>query len=78
MEKEKNTFKDWIKGHKRELVIAGVSIVAIIAVVIGIKNHKDLEEVWASLRKVVEKAPKIIPSVPVTEVAPENDSLSES
>lgn len=73
MEKEKKTFVDWIKEHKKELVIAGVSIAAIIAVVIGIKNHKDLEKAWAFLRKVVEKMPKTIPvkkPVPVTEVVP--------
>lgn len=69
MENEKKTFVDWIKAHKKELIIAGVSIVAIIAAVIGIKNHKDLEKAWASLRKIVEKTPKTIPvkkTVPVT------------
>ena len=69
MENEKKTFVDWIKAHKKELIIAGVSIVAIIAAVIGIKNHKDLEKAWASLRKIVEKTLKTIPvkkTVPVT------------
>ncbi len=44
MEKEKKTFVDWVKEHKKELIIAGVSIAAIIAVIVGIKNHKALEE----------------------------------
>lgn len=74
MEKEKKTFVDWIKEHKRELIIAGVSIAAIIAVIIGIKNHKALEETWASLRKLVEKTPEAIPIVnTVTEVTPLKD-----
>ena len=61
MEKEKKTFVDWIKEHKKELIIAGVSIATIIAVIVGIKNHKALEEAWASLRKLVEKTPEMIP-----------------
>lgn len=73
MENEKKTFVDWIKEHKKELIITGVSIAAIIAVIIGIKNHKALEEAWASLRKLVEKAPETMPvakSVPDTDVLP--------
>jgi predicted acylesterase/phospholipase RssA len=73
MENEKKTFVDWIKEHKKELIIAGVSIAAIIAVIIGIKNQKALEEAWASLRKLVEKAPETMPvakSVPDTDVSP--------
>ena len=76
MEKEKKTFVDWIKEHKRELIIAGVSIAAIIAVIIGIKNHKALEEAWSSLRKLVEKNPEAIPTVntaTIAEVTPVKD-----
>lgn len=76
MEKEKKLFVDWIKEHKKELIIAGVSIAAIIAVIVGIKNHKALEEVWASLRKLVEKTPEVIPVaklMSVTEVTPVKD-----
>ena len=61
MEKEKKTFVQWVRERKKELIIAGVSIAAIIAVIIGIKNHKALEEAWASLRKLVEKTPECIP-----------------
>ena len=76
MEKEKKTFVDWIKEHKKELIIAGVSIATIIAVIVGIKNHKALEEAWASLRKLVEKKPEMIPVaklMSVTEVTPVKD-----
>lgn len=61
MEKEKRTFVEWVKEHKKELIIAGVSIAAIITVIIGIKNHKALEETWASLKKLTEKTPECIP-----------------
>lgn len=76
MEKEKKTFAQWVKEHKKELIIAGVSIAAIIAVIIGIKNHKALEEAWASLRKLVEKTPECIPvekTVAATEAVPVKD-----
>ena len=78
MEKEKKTFLDWIKKHKKELIIAGVSIAAIIAVIVGIKNHKALEEAWSSLRKLVEKTPETIhvkKQMPITEVTPVKDSV---
>ncbi len=70
MEKEKKTLVDWVKNHKRELIIAGVSITAIIAVIIGIENHKALEEAWKSLSRLVAKTPEAILTVqasPVTE-----------
>lgn len=73
MEKEKKTFVDWVKEHKKELIIAGLSITAIIAVIIGIKNQKALEEAWASLGKRLEKTPETIPAVktvPIAEAAP--------
>lgn len=76
MEKEKKTFVQWVKEHKKELIIAGVSIAAIIAVIIGIKNHKALEEAWTSIRKLVEKTPECIPvekTVVVTEAVPVKD-----
>ena len=76
MEKEKKTFVNWVKEHKKELIIAGVSIAAIIAVIIGIKNHTALEEAWASLRKLVEKKPDVIPvsnTLSVADVTPVKD-----
>ena len=72
MEKEKKTFMDWVKEHKKELIIADVSIAALIAVIVGIKNHKALEETWVCLRKLVDKTPETIPTIktmPITEVA---------
>lgn len=76
MENEKKTFMDWIKEHKKELIIAGIGIASIITIIVGIKNHKTLEETWASLKKLVEKTPETVPSIKsvlVTEVAPVKD-----
>lgn len=79
MEKRKKEFVEWVKEHKTELIITGVSIAAIIAVIFGIKNHKELEEAWKSLRKVVEKAPKTAPVVEavfIAETACEKDIVA--
>ena len=76
MENEKKTFMDWIKEHKKELIIAGIGIASIITIIVGIKNHKTLEEAWAFLKKLVEKTPETVPSIKsvlVTEVAPVKD-----
>lgn len=74
MEKEKKTFVDWINEHKKELIIAGVSIATIIAVIIRTKNDKALEKAWEPIRKLVEKAPETMTkSVSVADVVPENE-----
>lgn len=76
MEKEKMTFANWIKRHKKELIIAGLSITAIIALIIGIKNRKALEQAWASLIELVEKKPDSI-SVKKPVVAPRVTSIED-
>lgn len=76
MEEETRTFVEWVKAHKKELIIAGVSIAAIIAVIIGIKNHKALEEACASLKKMLERTPECIPvekAIVVKEAVPAKD-----
>lgn len=52
---EQRKFVKWIKDHRKALIIAGVSVATLIVVVLGIKNKEAIKEVWASLRKVVEK-----------------------
>ena len=67
MEGEKMSFVSWIKRHKTELIIAGVSITTITAIVLGIKNRQALEESWASLQKLVQKIPN---NMPITKETP--------
>lgn len=76
MEEKKKIFVTWVKKHKTELIIAGISVVAIIAVILRAKNNETLEEVWASLKKKVEKEPKEIPSVALPQV-PEAVHISD-
>ena len=52
--KERKGFIHWIKEHKKELIIAGVSIGALALIVLGIENRDAIKEVWDSLRNVVK------------------------
>ncbi len=76
METEKKIFVEWIKEHKRELIVAGFSIVATVAVINCITNHKALERAWISIRKLIEKTPGVTPAVntvSVSDVMPVKD-----
>ncbi len=68
MEEKKEMFVIWVKEHKTELIITGISATIVIAVILGVKNYKMLEQVWASLKKLVEKAPNKIPSATMPQV----------
>lgn len=60
MEEQKKTCISWIKKHKKELIIAGVSVSAIILVILGLRNQKALEEAWKSLKSLIERVPENI------------------
>jgi len=47
----------WIKAHKKELIITGTSMTAIIGVILGIKNRESIMRMWKSLRLSVTKQP---------------------
>lgn len=58
MEKKKKSIIKWIKTHKRELIISGISITALIALVIGANNGEFLNVIWESLLKRTSKSPE--------------------
>lgn len=79
MEKEKKSLMDWIKDHKKELIVAGVSITALILAILGIKNRKAIEEAWNTLRQIVNQKPAAIkPSTitPVSEIKIKTETLT--
>lgn len=39
--KDKKSLMNWIKAHKKQLILIGISILALIATVLGLKN-KDV------------------------------------
>ena len=47
----------WVKAHKAQLILAGVSITTIIGVILGLKNKDALAELWATLSKSITNAP---------------------
>lgn len=60
--KERKGMIRWIKEHKKELIIAGISIGTLILAILGIKNRAAIKALWDYLRKVV-----IHPTVKMTE-----------
>lgn len=58
-----NNFINWVKSHKKELIIAGVSITTIIAIILGYRNRKQLMALWATLQAAITKVPESAPVV---------------
>ncbi|MBR5372776.1 MAG: hypothetical protein IK130_11250 [Oscillospiraceae bacterium] len=67
--KEQNQMIQWIKAHKKQLILAGIGIAALIALVLGIKNKDTLKALWASLKGVVEPATETVSDAVATTVA---------
>ena len=49
-------FTCWIKEHRKELTIAGISIGTLILIVLGIKNREVVKVVWDSCKKAVKQS----------------------
>jgi len=64
MEEQKRGFTQWVKANKKELIIAGVSIAAIIGIIVGIKNKDSIITLWESLKKSVDNSPVKISTAP--------------
>ena len=48
----------WIKAHRKELIVAGFGIAFIVAM--GIKNRKNMEAFFESLKAMINKTPKSV------------------
>ena len=55
METQKRDLIQWIKTHKKELIVTGLSITALIGVVLGVKNQKVIKDLLNSLIKTAER-----------------------
>lgn len=51
MEEQKKGFIKWIMAHKKDLLIAGISITAIIAAVLVYRNHESIVALWDTLQR---------------------------
>ena len=56
MEDKKQAVIKWIKMHKAQLILAGISIPAIIALVLGLKNKDAIIKLWGNLQEEIKKA----------------------
>ena len=52
---DKKGFIAWVKEHKTQLLLTGVSVTTILATALGIKNKDAIIELWNTLKKQVEK-----------------------
>ena len=57
MEEKKNEIISWIKAYKKQLLLAGVSITAVIGVIIGLKNKEAIVNLWDFLTILSEERP---------------------
>lgn len=76
--KEQSQIIQWIKAHKKQLILAGIGIAAVIALVLGIKNKDMLKALWASLKGAVEPTAERISdavTTTVTEITTETPAL---
>ena len=55
MEENQKDFIAWVKAHKKQLIVAGISITAIIGVILGIKNKETIDELWKALKDSLKK-----------------------
>lgn len=52
---KKKEFVAWIKEHRKELTLAGMSVAVLIATVLGMKNKDTVAQMWKSLKELIEK-----------------------
>ena len=76
--KEQSQIIQWIKAHKKQLILAEIGIAAMIALVLGIKNKDTLKALWAALKGAVEPTAERISdavTTTVTEIPTETPAL---
>lgn len=64
---EKEGLIQWLKEHKNQLIIAGVSVGTLILIILGIKNKEKIMAVWDSLKgalKPVVKSTEEVEKIP--------------
>lgn len=74
MEEQKKGFIEWIKAHKNELLMAEISITAIIAAVLGYRNRESIIALWDALKKALQKTP--VNKLPAISTVPKVDVIN--
>lgn len=55
IKKEQKNLLSWIKKHRKELIITGISVTTIIFVALGIKNEKQIKLFFNNLKEEISK-----------------------
>lgn len=76
MEENQKGFIAWVKAHKKQLLIAGISVTAIIGIILGLKNKEAIKELWETLENSLSKTPDKM-SEPITVVQAAQPALEE-
>ena len=74
MEEQKKGFIKWIMAHKKDLLIAGINITAIIAAVLVYRNHESIVALWDTLKKTLQKTS--VSELPVATTASKVDLVT--
>ncbi len=53
--RERDRFINWVKAHKKQLILAGISVTAIIGIILGLKNREAIAELWVTLENSLKK-----------------------
>ena len=56
MEDKKQAVVKWIKTHKIQLLIVGISVPTVIALVLGLKNEDTIVKLWGDIQEKIKKA----------------------
>lgn len=72
---ERRKLINWVKEHKKELIIAGISVTALILLILGIKHRAEIKALWESLKRAapetavrMSKAAVEVPPEPLKDV----------
>lgn len=52
---DRKGFITWVKEHKTELLLTGISVTTILTAALGLKNKAAIVELWNTLKKQIEK-----------------------
>ena len=62
MEEHQKGFLAWVKDHKKQLIIAGISVTTLIGIILGLKKEDAIMELWMGLEKNIKKDSRAIPA----------------
>ena len=68
-------FWRWVKAHKKQLAITGISLTALVALILGLKNKDAIFELWTILEKSTRKVS--VDNSAVTTLCEYSDEITE-